>query len=78
MGPGGAAAWEIRTRVAPMPCSLGPWDDQAMTRTVLIVDDHAPFRALASALLQMEGSRLWAKPRTRGRPWRRSGGCSRV
>jgi DNA-binding NarL/FixJ family response regulator len=26
-----------------------------MTRTVLIVDDHAPFRALARALLQLEG-----------------------
>ena len=27
-----------------------------MTRNVLIVDDHAPFRALARALLQLEGS----------------------
>jgi DNA-binding NarL/FixJ family response regulator len=26
-----------------------------MARTVLIVDDHAPFRALARALLQLEG-----------------------
>jgi DNA-binding NarL/FixJ family response regulator len=26
-----------------------------MTRTVLIVDDHAPFRALARALPQLEG-----------------------
>jgi DNA-binding NarL/FixJ family response regulator len=26
-----------------------------MARTVLIVDDHAPFRALARALLQLDG-----------------------
>src|SRR5688572_17306229 len=26
-----------------------------MAKTVLIVDDHAPFRALARALLQLEG-----------------------
>jgi DNA-binding NarL/FixJ family response regulator len=26
-----------------------------MARTVLIVDDHAPFRAVAKALLQLEG-----------------------
>ncbi|HZA80826.1 MAG TPA: hypothetical protein VFC13_05060 [Actinomycetes bacterium] len=26
-----------------------------MAKTVLIVDDHAPFRALAWALLQLEG-----------------------
>jgi len=26
-----------------------------MARTMLIVDDHAPFRALARALLQLEG-----------------------
>jgi DNA-binding NarL/FixJ family response regulator len=26
-----------------------------MARTVLMVDDHAPFRALAQALLQLEG-----------------------
>jgi CheY-like chemotaxis protein len=38
-----------------MPCSLGPCDDQPVARTVLIVDDHAPFRALAQALLQLEG-----------------------
>src|SRR6266545_6220327 len=29
-----------------------------MARTVLIVDDHAPFRALARALLQLEGSEV--------------------
>jgi DNA-binding NarL/FixJ family response regulator len=38
-----------------MRCSLRPCDHQLMTRTVLIVDDHAPFRALARALLQLEG-----------------------
>jgi DNA-binding NarL/FixJ family response regulator len=38
-----------------MRCALGPCDDQAMAETVLIVDDHAPFRALARALLQLEG-----------------------
>jgi DNA-binding NarL/FixJ family response regulator len=38
-----------------MPCPLGPCDHQSMARTVLIVDDHAPFRALARALLQLEG-----------------------
>ena len=35
--------------------ALGPCDDQPMAKTVLIVDDHAPFRALAQALLQLEG-----------------------
>jgi DNA-binding NarL/FixJ family response regulator len=38
-----------------MPGALGPCDYQPMARTVLIVDDHAPFRALARALLQLEG-----------------------
>ena len=38
-----------------MRVALGPCDDQAMARTVLIVDDHAPFRALARAVLPMEG-----------------------
>jgi DNA-binding NarL/FixJ family response regulator len=38
-----------------MRCALGPCDDQPMGETVLIVDDHAPFRALARALLQLEG-----------------------
>jgi CheY-like chemotaxis protein len=32
-----------------------PCDDQPMARTVLIVDNHAPFRALARAMLQLEG-----------------------
>jgi CheY-like chemotaxis protein len=41
--------------------ALGPCDDQPMAKTVLIVDDHAPFRALARALLQLEGSRSWAR-----------------
>jgi DNA-binding NarL/FixJ family response regulator len=35
--------------------ALGPCDDQPMAKTVLIVDDHAPFRAQARALLQLEG-----------------------
>jgi DNA-binding NarL/FixJ family response regulator len=38
-----------------MRCPLGPCDDRPMAKTVLIVDDHAPFRALARALLQLEG-----------------------
>jgi DNA-binding NarL/FixJ family response regulator len=38
-----------------MRWAMGPCDDQAMAETVLIVDDHAPFRALARALLQFEG-----------------------
>jgi DNA-binding NarL/FixJ family response regulator len=38
-----------------MRCPLGPCDDQPMAKTVLIVDDHAPFRAVARALLQLEG-----------------------
>ena len=38
-----------------MPGALCPCDHQLMARTVLIVDDHAPFRALARALLQLEG-----------------------
>jgi len=38
-----------------MPCSLGPCHHQSMARTVLIVDDHASFRAQARALLQLEG-----------------------
>jgi DNA-binding NarL/FixJ family response regulator len=35
--------------------ALGTCNDEPMARTVLIVDDHAPFRALARALLQLEG-----------------------
>jgi CheY-like chemotaxis protein len=35
--------------------SRRPCDHQPMARTVLIVDDHAPFRAVARALLQLEG-----------------------
>jgi DNA-binding NarL/FixJ family response regulator len=31
------------------------WDDQGMRPTVLIVDDHAAFRASARALLEAEG-----------------------
>ena len=35
-----------------------PCDDRLMAETVLIVDDHAPFRALARALLQLEGFKV--------------------
>jgi DNA-binding NarL/FixJ family response regulator len=42
-------------RADPDAMSLVPCDDQSMAETVLIVDDHAPFRALARALLQLEG-----------------------
>jgi DNA-binding NarL/FixJ family response regulator len=38
-----------------MPGVVGACDDQPMAKTVLIVDDHAPFRAVARALLQLEG-----------------------
>jgi DNA-binding NarL/FixJ family response regulator len=34
-------------------CDL--WDDHAVCRTVLIVDDHDDFRSAASALLEAEG-----------------------
>jgi DNA-binding NarL/FixJ family response regulator len=47
--------WSFGIRANPDAMSLGPCDDQAMAETVLIVDDHAPFRALARALLQLEG-----------------------
>jgi CheY-like chemotaxis protein len=47
--------WEVGTRDGPDVGSLGPCDYQPMAGTVLIVDDHAPFRAVARALLQLEG-----------------------
>ena len=34
---------------------LGLWNDQVVRSTVLIVDDHAAFRASARALLEAEG-----------------------
>jgi CheY-like chemotaxis protein len=46
---------EVGTRDGPDVGSLGPCDHQPMARTVLIVDDHAPFRAVARALLPLEG-----------------------
>ena len=46
---------EMTVRVCPDATALAPCDDQSMAETVLIVDDHAPFRALARALLQLEG-----------------------
>jgi DNA-binding NarL/FixJ family response regulator len=52
-----ASLWrlEVGTRDGPDVGSLGPCDHQPMARTVLIVDDHAPFRAVARALLPLEG-----------------------
>jgi DNA-binding NarL/FixJ family response regulator len=47
--------WSFGIRANPDAMSLGPCDYLAMAETVLIVDDHAPFRALARALLQLEG-----------------------
>jgi DNA-binding NarL/FixJ family response regulator len=37
-----------------VPCPLA-WDDEAMRPTLLIVDDHAGFRALARRLLGSGG-----------------------
>ncbi|HEU5206696.1 MAG TPA: response regulator transcription factor [Gaiellaceae bacterium] len=34
------------------------WDDSVMRRTVLIVDDHPPFRTLARTLLEADGFRV--------------------
>jgi hypothetical protein len=59
--------------------ALGPCDDQPMAKTVLIVDDHAPFRALARALLQLEGfevvgeARKWWSRTRRPSPLRAAG-----
>jgi hypothetical protein len=61
-----------------MRCSLGPWDHQPTARTVLIVDDHAPFRAVARALLQLEGFEVVGKAADACRPWTRSGGYGRM
>jgi DNA-binding NarL/FixJ family response regulator len=41
--------------VSPDATALGLWEDRAMARTVLIVDDHEAFRQSASALLEAEG-----------------------
>ena len=46
---------KVGTRDGPDVASIGPCDHQPMARTVLIVDDHAPFRAVARALLALEG-----------------------
>jgi DNA-binding NarL/FixJ family response regulator len=45
----------LRTRGSPDARRPLPCNHQPMARTVLIVDDHAPFRALARSLLQLEG-----------------------
>src|SRR6185503_9446994 len=42
-------------RASPDATARGLWEDRAMGRTVLIVDDHAAFRQSASALLEAEG-----------------------
>jgi hypothetical protein len=38
-----------------MSSALGSCDDGSIVKIVLIVDDHAPFRVLARAPLQLEG-----------------------
>jgi DNA-binding NarL/FixJ family response regulator len=58
--------------------ALGPCDDQPMAKTVLIVDDHAPFRALARALLQLEGFEVVGEAADAQSAWTRWGGCGRV
>jgi DNA-binding NarL/FixJ family response regulator len=52
-----ASLWrlEVGTRDGPDVGSIDPCDHQPRARTVLIVDDHAPFRAVARALLPLEG-----------------------
>jgi DNA-binding NarL/FixJ family response regulator len=40
---------------SPDAAGRGLWEDRAMRRTVLIVDDHEAFRQSASALLEAEG-----------------------
>lgn len=42
-------------RVSPHVGSVILWDHQRVTRTVVIVDDHADFRAQATELLQSAG-----------------------
>lgn len=39
----------------PDAAAAGLWEDRAMRRTVLIVDDHEAFRQSASAMLDAEG-----------------------
>jgi hypothetical protein len=46
-----------------------------MAKTVLIVDDHAPFRALARALLQLEGFEVVGEA---GKWWSRTRRLSRL
>jgi hypothetical protein len=49
-----------------------------MARTVLIVDDHASFRALARALLQLKGFEVVGGAANALSPWMRLGGCGRM
>ena len=44
-----------RPRDNPDVGDVSPCDDGAVPTTVLIVDDHADFRAFARSLLQAEG-----------------------
>jgi DNA-binding NarL/FixJ family response regulator len=58
-GPGNRPARARRarcvSRVVPDAGPGLPWDDRAVFRTVLIVDDHDGFRAGARALLEADG-----------------------
>ena len=45
----------VRLLLWPTGVGLGLCDDQGVRSTVLIVDDHAAFRASASTLLEAEG-----------------------
>ena len=42
-------------RADPDATEAGWWEDGAVAATVLIVDDHPPFRALAREVLEAEG-----------------------
>jgi hypothetical protein len=59
--------------MAPMWGWLGRCDHQPMARSVLIVDDHAPFGAVAWALLQLEGFAVVGEASLRVRPSSRRG-----
>src|SRR4051794_39718125 len=50
-----AAISEGEIRASPNAQRPYRWDDRPMRPTVLIVDDHASFRASAGALLEAEG-----------------------
>jgi len=50
-------AWKLgrRSRANPDPVQRALWDDRPVEPAVLIVDDHAGFRASARALLEAAG-----------------------